>query len=399
MNSTPCPLTEIKEGKAKVMACDIRKFADEKGYVDPAWAPIFYNPRMKCSRDISSAAVGAFAEITGRKLRIVDAFCATGIRGIRYALENKAVDLLHLNDINPTCYKLALDNVKLNALSDKTQVTNMDAVRFFSEFRKFDVIDVDPFGSPAKFVDPALRAVAHGGMLCVTATDLSSLVGKFPGACMRKYFSLALPTEFGKELAVRILVYFIAREAAKLGLKVTPLLSYYMLHHIRVCVCVQRKKTGFSWYKENVGYVVYNPSTLQRQIVSMGELPDLCPRDQVSVIGPLWIGKITDEKFAEKTFLIYSDRVEEVGYCPQGKRMLALLLSELALPPLYFTTESIASSYRTSEAPLRWLIEKLRSSGFAASRTHFDSKGFKTSAPLEVIIKILKEPAVEEDHR
>lgn len=398
MSGFPCPLTEIQEGKARIKVCDLSKFADKKGYVDPAWAPIFYNPLMKCSRDISSAAVGAFAEIAGRKLKIVDAFCATGIRGIRYALENKGVELLYLNDINRVCYELALKNIELNALSSVARATNLDAVRFFSEFGKFDVVDVDPFGSPARFVDPALRAVANRGMLCVTATDLSPLVGKFPGACMRKYFSNVTPTEFGKELAVRVLLYFIAREAAKLELRVEPLLSYYMLHHIRVCVRVQKKKVGYSWYEKNIGYTAYNPSSLERYMLSITELQDLRPSAQVSLIGPLWTSKFADENFVEKTLLEYSRRVEEAGYCPQGKRLLSILLSELALPPLHFTTDAIASKYGIPvEAQLKELIGRLRSRGFAASRTHFDPKGFRTTAPLEVTVKVLEEVAIGKD--
>ncbi|MEM0494574.1 MAG: hypothetical protein QW650_03615 [Thermofilum sp.] len=394
MSSTPCPLTEIWEGKAKIRVCDLSKFADEKGYVDPAWAPVFYNPLMKCSRDISSAAVGAFAEIRGKRLKVVDAFCATGVRGIRYALENEAVELLYLNDIDPVCYELTLRNIELNSLSDIARATNLDAVRFFSEFGKFDVVDVDPFGSPVKYVDPALRAVANGGMLCVTATDLSPLVGKFPGACMRKYFSYVAPTEFGRELAVRVLLYFIAREAAKLDLRIEPLLSYYMLHHVRVCVRVLKRKVNYSWYEKNIGYAAYNPLTLERYMVSIAELQNLRSPVRASPMGPLWTSKFADEYFAEKTLLTYSKRVEEAGYCPQGKRVLSLLLSELSLPPLYFTTDAIASKYGIPlEAPLREVIEELRSRGFAASRTHFDPKGFRTTAPLEVTVKVLEEIA------
>lgn len=391
MSGSPCPLTEVREGKARVRVCDLLKFADDSGYVDPAWAPVFYNPRMKCSRDLSSAAVGAFADLYGRGLKVVDAFCASGIRGIRYALENQGVELLYLNDIDPACYGLALENVKLNGLEGRAHVTNLDAVRLFSEFTKFDVVDVDPFGSPAKFVDPALRAVRNGGMLCITATDLSPLMGKHPGACMRKYFSITVPTEFGRELAVRVLLYFIAREATKLGLRVDPLLSYYMLHHVRVCVRVRVRKVSYNWFKENIGFVAYNPSTLERYPVSLSDLPELRDARHFTLSGPLWLGKIADEKFVEKTLLIFADRIREAGYCTQGARMLSLLLSELALPPFYYTTDTIASKYGLpSEVSAEELVEALNFGGFSASRTHFDPKGFRTSAPRETILNFFR---------
>ena len=35
---------------------------------------------------------------------------------------------------------------------------------------RFDVIDIDPFGSASKFLDTAVQAIADGGLLCVTCT-------------------------------------------------------------------------------------------------------------------------------------------------------------------------------------------------------------------------------------
>lgn len=40
---------------------------------------------------------------------------------------------------------------------------------------QFDVIDLDPYGSASPFLDPAVQAVADGGLLCVTCTGGYSL--------------------------------------------------------------------------------------------------------------------------------------------------------------------------------------------------------------------------------
>ena len=37
----------------------------------------------------------------------------------------------------------------------------------------YEVVDLDPYGSPSQFLDSAVQAVADGGMLCVTATDMA----------------------------------------------------------------------------------------------------------------------------------------------------------------------------------------------------------------------------------
>ena len=391
MSEDICPLTQVREGKAVIHVCDLSAYADEKGYVDPAWAPVFYNPRMSCSRDISSAVVGAYAELRGRSLTVADILCATGVRGIRYALENEGVAAAYLNDIDPRCYYLASRNIRLNGLEGRAIAFNYDAVKFLLEHRRIDVIDVDPFGSPARFVDPALRAISHGGMLCVTATDTAALMGKYPGACLRKYSSLCRLTEFSREIAVRVLLQFVAREAAKLGITVKPLISYYMDHHVRVCVQAFRKKPDYEWLASRLGYLVYHPQTLHRQLVRLGELEQLKLGEGYEVIGPLWVGGFADGSFVEKVLRIFLERIE-LGYCKRGVKLLTHLREEASGAPFYYTTDSVTARYRLqSEVSVERLVKLLSERGFPSSRTHFDGKGFRTSAPLEVILEAFRE--------
>ena len=37
---------------------------------------------------------------------------------------------------------------------------------------RYDVIDLDPYGTVAPFIDSAVQAVADGGLLCITSTDM-----------------------------------------------------------------------------------------------------------------------------------------------------------------------------------------------------------------------------------
>lgn len=43
--------------------------------------------------------------------------------------------------------------------------------------KRFDVVDLDPYGTASLFLDGAVQAVADGGLLCVTCTDLAVLAG------------------------------------------------------------------------------------------------------------------------------------------------------------------------------------------------------------------------------
>ena len=38
--------------------------------------------------------------------------------------------------------------------------------------RSFDIIDLDPCGSPSPFLDAAMRAIKPGGLLCIASTEV-----------------------------------------------------------------------------------------------------------------------------------------------------------------------------------------------------------------------------------
>jgi tRNA (guanine26-N2/guanine27-N2)-dimethyltransferase len=40
---------------------------------------------------------------------------------------------------------------------------------------RVDVVDLDPYGSAAPFIDAAVQCVKDEGLLCITCTDLSVL--------------------------------------------------------------------------------------------------------------------------------------------------------------------------------------------------------------------------------
>ncbi len=93
-------LVEVKEGLARILVPKAERIYDAP--------PVFYNPIMSLNRDISVLAV----KVLGPK-GVLDALSATGIRGIRYALETPAEEVW-LNDINEEAYGLMKKNVGLN---------------------------------------------------------------------------------------------------------------------------------------------------------------------------------------------------------------------------------------------------------------------------------------------
>ena len=70
----------------------------------------------------------------------------------------------------------------------------------------YDAVDLDPYGSPTQLLDSAVQAVAEGGLLLVTATDMAVLCGNNGEACWGKYGSYPLHRPYCHEMALRILL-------------------------------------------------------------------------------------------------------------------------------------------------------------------------------------------------
>lgn len=226
-------LVERREGLARFLVPKAERIYD---------APVFYNPIMALNRDVSVLVARVL-----KPKRILDALSATGIRGIRYALESPAEEVW-LNDISEEAYSIMKQNVGLNFEGElyeegdraylwgkKLIVINRgDANGLMAEnFRYFDLLDLDPFGSPMEFLDTALRSVRRRGVLAVTATDTGVLCGAYARACLKNYLARPIRGELCHEAGLRILLGTVVRYAAKYDLGVEVLLAYYRDHYFR----------------------------------------------------------------------------------------------------------------------------------------------------------------------
>jgi len=214
---------EIKEGKIKL-------FVPKENLYDAA---VFYNPKMAFNRNISVAAVQAFVQSAKRKITILDALSASGARGLRYANEVSGTEKVFLNDNNPVAVKLIKKNIILNKLEKKCKAAKTDANALMHQ-NIFDIIDIDPFGSPNVFLDAAARSVYHKGFLAVTATDTAPLSGSYPETCFKKYGIRSMKADYYSELGVRILISYIILALARRERAFIPVLSFAKEHYFRV---------------------------------------------------------------------------------------------------------------------------------------------------------------------
>jgi len=390
------PTEVVKEGQVNVVVPKLAAYAKEAWEYAPSKAPVFYNPAMELNRDLAVLAVQTYQKNLGRAVSICEPLTGCGIRSIRFAVEVEGVRKVFVNDINTEAAKIAQFNVERNKLMGSFLIANEDANLFLGRYaaprKRFDYIDVDPFGSPVPYLDVALRALRNGGLLALTATDMAPLCGIHPKACVRKYGGKPLRTEYCHELAVRLLVGCLAMMAAKHDIGVEVLLSHSTDHYIRVYVAVRYGARLADKNVRTMGYVLNCLSCFHRE-TSRGII---CPlrRDcaecgaKLNVAGPLWMGGMADEDFCS----LMMKEADGRGLKQERRilKLLSLIQGEAEAPATYYVVDKVCDKLNLSVPPLTRVVNGVRRAGFQATLTHFNSRGVRTDAPANVVKEVIK---------
>ncbi len=380
MQITDDSFEEIIEGQTKLIV-------PKKSMTDtvPPKEPAFFNPKAKLNRDFSIIVYGAFLKnFEGPKI-FLEGLSGIGARGLRVANELK-VDNVIINDLNPSALELAKYSGKLNNLRN-VEFSENEICRFFSQYSKKDnrgsIVDIDPFGSPSPFFDCGLRATMHGGILSCTATDLQVLNGLFQNSCKRKYGGIPIRTEYGNEIAIRLILGCLRMVAGRLGLEIIPLYVESNMHYYRTYVKVHKRPDQ----KENLGYVTHCKNCGHRKIMLEKNIRcELCECKN-NIAGTLWIDKIFDKEFVEQMIL----KSSELTVDKRCEKTLRKCLAESDMPGIYFTLDEIASRMKSSPPKLEEAINKLQNNGFIASSTSFNPTGFRTNATIKEIITVISD--------
>jgi len=364
----------IEEGKAKIKV----------------YEGVFYNPKAKLSRDLGISFVYAIAKKLGRKLKICEPLAGTGIRGIRYFLETESVEKIFLNDKDPRAYENIKENLEINGMKDKAEVFNKDANLLLEEHaqkgKRFDFVDIDPFGSPIYFINSGLRSLAHKGYLAIAATDTAALYGVAKRACLRRYSSVPLKNEFMKEVGLRIIIAASIRIASMNELALMPVFAHATMHYVRIYFKMFVTISKIDPILEQIGYLEYCYNCTWRN--HFNDLEDYNKQCKICgsktfLAGPLWLGEMYDKEILNE-MLIFEKNSE-------AKKLLEIINEECNMPPFFYTLDAIASKLKKEEPKVIEMIEKLRKNGFKASRTHLHPKGIKTDASYEEFISIFKD--------
>jgi tRNA (guanine26-N2/guanine27-N2)-dimethyltransferase len=272
--------------------------------------------------------------------------------------------------------------MKLNNISNLDTSEN-ETCQFFGSYSKKgergSIVDIDPFGSPTKYFDCAIRATMHGGMLSVTATDLQVLHGLSKRSCQRKYHGVPIKTEYSNEIAIRLILGCLEYVAGRLDIQIIPQFVQHDMHYYRVYVKILNRPGQ----KEQLGYIIHCKSCGRRKSVMEQEVICKICDCKLDVAGPLWVGQLFEKEFVMKM----NNMVPKLVVDKRCEKILEKCILESEMPPTYYTLDEIASKMRRAPRKMKDAVKIIQDEGFLASPTSLNPTGFRTNCKIDEMIK------------
>ena len=316
---------------------------------------------------------------------MLDATAATGIRGIRYALESKTKNPTLL-EINPAAYNALRANLLLNKI--KATAVNRSIQEFANTCdTKFDFIDLDPFGGITPYIFDLMKIVTNGTRLMVTATDTAVLCGAEAKACARLYDAKPVHNEVCHEGGMRIMIGYIARVAAQFGIGVDVDLSVSYMHYMR---CFLKLSIGAEKAQETIskmGYLKYCDGC-----GAFGTEVGFVPKElkcancgkQMAAYGRMWFGRLKDQKIVDSLYKSIDDDEEK-----EAKKLLEVIKSEIETPFYYHIPTLTKRCKMGSVSP--YAVASNLKRGHRVSFTHMKDSAIKTDASIGEVISAIKD--------
>ena len=392
--NTPNDWSTIKEGDATLLVPSTALAQKE-----PPKFPAFFNPAAKFNRDISILIYRHYIDQSRKKISFVDSMCGLGARGVRVGKEIPQIQKVVFNDLNMLSSQTAKVNTIINNVYNKCDFYTSEICSFLSAGSNFDhratIIDLDPFGTPAPFLDCILRAVENDGMISITATDTAVLLGVYPRVCYRKYYGIPLRVMYALEIGTRLLLSCTALIASRLDLYISPVFAHSYRNYIRIYCKVSKSNYLANKISDKIGYVLHCFECGYRELMKKS-LSDLnCPlcQKKLRVGGPLWISNIFDKNLIFKILAgIHESESRNIEESKLGirnvnhiKRFFEIASKELDHIPYHYISDEFGKLMKNSTYPLTKIIDKLSMDGYNTSPTIFSSTGFKTEANLQEI--------------
>lgn len=308
----------------------------------------------------------------------------------------------------------------------KIKINEGDALDLMYTHRKpsqnFDVIDLDPYGTAAPFLDAAVQSVSDGGLLLVTCTDLAVLASNnWPEKSFSLYGGTATRNDYCHEVALRLVLNAIASSAAKYGRYIQPMLSLSIDFYVRLFVVVRSgpievkrlaSQTGIVYtctychnnHQQRMGRAVdmegkkggqftkfQNASAAHPGLGSAahGNLCEECG-STFQVAGPMWLDAIHDADFCHGILKTLDRAPERSHTAPRIRGMVGTAAAELRDAPFYFTPAKVAGLMHATCPSFVEVASALLSAGFRVSRSHCVPGSLKTDATRGQVFDLIR---------
>jgi tRNA (guanine26-N2/guanine27-N2)-dimethyltransferase len=343
-------------------------------------------------------------------ITIFEALSASGLRSIRYFQQIPGVKSILVNDMDPAAIDSIKRNITFNNLPlDRVIPNEADATQVMYNHRQpseqFDVIDLDPYGSASIFLDSAVQAIANGGLLCVTCTDMAVLSGKNPEVCFSRYRTVPNKSNYLHEMALRTVLQTIESSANRYARHIVPIASCSIDFYVRVFVRVFKSPVNVKQAMTKLSYVfqcngcdsfhlqplgVPNGNTFQASRAPVvGQECDQCGR-KFKMAGPIWSAQIHDRDIVLKIRERVSASTTEFPTKERLHGLLTTISEELVDVPLYYTLPGLCKTLHCSSLRMSQMQGALHAAGYHASQFHKEPDAIKTDAPNDVVWDIMR---------
>ncbi|KAJ8291482.1 tRNA (guanine(26)-N(2))-dimethyltransferase [Rhodotorula toruloides] len=395
------------------------------------------------------------------KFTLLEALSATGLRAIRYAKELPLLRYVVANDLSASAVADIRRNIAFNGLSPaghsllpsvppcvplsslkpgppyglsksdidealhgKVRVNEGDACVYMYQHRdedkRFDCVDLDPYGSAVPFLDAAVNATADGGLMCITCTDMGVLAGhNYPEKSYTHYGGVCINAEYSHEVALRLVLNALSSTASRYGRYIEPQLSLSIDFYVRLFVRVRTgpkevkavpSKTALVYYChscqtphfQHLGRVTEKVNPRNGQSNATYHVPSGPPEEiekggrcgecggKMHIAGPMWAAPIHNRDFVKEMLEHVESNPIDFKTSDRIKGMLRVALAEVEAP-LYFSPAKIASYFHAICPPITTFASALLNAGYTVSRSHAMAGSIKTNAPRSFVHDVVRE--------
>ncbi|KAF7294912.1 tRNA (guanine(26)-N(2))-dimethyltransferase [Mycena indigotica] len=384
-----------------------------------------------------------------RKIVILEALSATGLRSIRYAKEIPYVSQVIANDLSPAAAQAIKRNVEINGLTipdplpEKTprpveiKVNEGDAwyalvnslafpLNFALVLCCITIVKLINASTASIWTHTGLlhhssmllsRAfVTMARLLCVTCTDLSILATtNFAEKCFSNYGGIPTKSEYCHEAqALRLVLHTVSTSAARYGRFIEPLLCLSIDFYVRLFIRVRTSpievkravaKTSIYWicndcqsfYGQPMGKVSEKahpsgPVNVTFKTQAGPPVSETCPECNgvMHAAGPMWSAPIHNQDFVSKVLEHVERKENTYGTVSRMKGMLTVAKEELPEYPFYFTPAKISKFFHCVTPSFTDITSALLHAGHKVARSHASAGSIKTSATRSEILDIFR---------